>query len=191
MKYSSLLIIAVFVFLGCSKKEVVPAPSISFSYTVKENGVVSFFSTGANVKEYYWDFGNGNMSPSPNPTIQYGKNGVYKVSLKAKGDGGEAFSNDQVTVSNVPGSIVFWMSEMKSGKNVQVSINGVVMGTITGYYPSGTPTCGAAGSVTVNALQSRTYTYEAKEIGQLFPATWSGIVTIKSGECSTFRLFYN
>lgn len=54
----------------------------AFTHTV--NGVtVSFNTTSTLNVSYFWDFGNGQNSSSPSPTVSYNNNGSYTVQLIA------------------------------------------------------------------------------------------------------------
>ncbi|MBK9508761.1 MAG: hypothetical protein IPO04_04450 [Cytophagaceae bacterium] len=46
-----------------------PEPEISFSYTIGENGDVVFINESKNVKEYLWDFGDGESSSQVSQSI--------------------------------------------------------------------------------------------------------------------------
>src|SRR5215813_6725035 len=41
----------------------------------------SSWSSGGSIIYYYWDFGDGTWANGPNPTHQYGADGVYSISI--------------------------------------------------------------------------------------------------------------
>ncbi len=45
---------------------------------------VNFTNTSSNAKSYFWDFGDGNTTDTPNPTHTYTKPGTYTVQLIAR-----------------------------------------------------------------------------------------------------------
>ncbi|WP_027470310.1 PKD domain-containing protein [Saccharicrinis fermentans] len=55
---------------------------------------VDFFSNATSAENYYWDFGDGNISASPNPTHTYFTEGTYTVTLSVEGPGGTTTKND-------------------------------------------------------------------------------------------------
>jgi PKD repeat protein len=55
-------------------------PTANFTQTVN-NATVSFTNTSMNALNYFWNFGDGNISTLPNPTHQYAAAGTYTVKL--------------------------------------------------------------------------------------------------------------
>lgn len=53
-------------------------------------------------EEFLWDFGDGETSTDVEPTHTFTKPGIYYVSVKLKGDGGESTDFKTVTVHSVP-----------------------------------------------------------------------------------------
>jgi len=59
-----------------------PLPNAGFTF-VQTGLTFEFTSTGANASDYFWDFGNGDTSDIPNPTVSFDGEGVYPVTLIA------------------------------------------------------------------------------------------------------------
>lgn len=176
-------------FAGCKKDDPPPAPFAVISFQENDFGTVTFSVTSQNVKTYSWSFGDGSTSTLPNPKHTYTRNGLYSVSLKVTGDGGEAFASEAVTVRNVRGDVIFWMSS--GSRNVNVYIQDVFVGTITNNWnATGSPECGRTGFVTFNGLKEGTYPYTAKEASGVFPSSWKGNIRITGGACYKMQLTY-
>src|SRR5215813_4981741 len=70
----------------------------------------SSWSSGGSIIYYYWDFGDGTWANGPNPTHQYGADGVYSISLTACDENWSCGSSQGfVTVDsvNLPAKITF------------------------------------------------------------------------------------
>ncbi len=80
------------------------------------------------------------------------------------------------------GNVAFWTQSDLGCGPVSVSIAGQT-GTITGYYQSGSPGCGAQFNANFT-LAPGNYSYTAS-CGSY---NWEGSVTISAGQCSTMRL---
>lgn len=80
----------------------VPAPVvISFDYTEKDNGFVTFTNKSTGADSYEWNFGNGKLSTETNPTVQFDDNKEFSVKLTGKGAGGTASDTKTIKVSKV------------------------------------------------------------------------------------------
>lgn len=55
-------------------------------------------------EEYLWDFGDGNISTAPDPSYTYYEAGIYRITLTAKGPGGESIYSDTTRVYILPNS---------------------------------------------------------------------------------------
>lgn len=76
-------------------------PVSDFVYNI--NGLVaSFISTGAGGTSYAWDFGDGGVSNSQNPTHTYASNGIYDVTLLVTNACGEHEETYPVEISALP-----------------------------------------------------------------------------------------
>ena len=76
------------------------------------------------------------------------------------------------------GKISFW-SNMKSGGNINIYVEGNYIGTLTSYFNNGTPICGQSGTVTFE-YKPGTYNYKATNNN----GSWSGTISIFSvGDC--------
>lgn len=187
MKKCSILML-LFALLSC-KDDPEPKPTVSFTSSVKENGIVEFksISTGAMLLD--WDFGDGKGASGESPTHEYLKNGTYDVKVTAKGSGGDAIAIGTVKVENVQGSVVFWMQSMRD-KIIEVKINGQTS-KISGFYSSGTaPACGANLCATFDRLKPGQYAFEAKELEAFLPTTWKGSVIVSQKGCVAQKLTY-
>jgi len=76
------------------------------------------------------------------------------------------------------GKVSFW-SNMKRGGNINIYVEGTYIGELTSYFSEGTPNCGQSGTVTFE-YKPGTYNYKATNNN----STWSGTITIYSGNCS-------
>lgn len=54
-----------------------------FGYTIGPNGEVTFDNQSTKAQTYSWDFGDGQVSTDETPTVTYGANGIYTVTLTA------------------------------------------------------------------------------------------------------------
>ncbi|XOV67224.1 MAG: PKD domain-containing protein [Fluviicola sp.] len=54
-----------------------------FEFTVGLNGAVTFENLSTKAQSYSWDFGDGQTSTDENPSVNYGANGTYTVTLTA------------------------------------------------------------------------------------------------------------
>jgi len=82
------------------------------------------------------------------------------------------------------GSITFWTDADAGCGAITISLGENVVGTLSNYSENGVaPDCGDIGYVTLD-LAPASYSYNAEdECG-----TWSGLITIKEGQCQTFLL---
>lgn len=78
------------------------------------------------------------------------------------------------------GSVMFWSDF--PGSPIAVYISGSYKGQITKYHSSA-PSCGTAGAVTIE-LSAGSYSFSAEDDS----GTWSGTITISSGNCLRYRL---
>jgi len=90
------------------------------------------------------------------------------------------------TYASSTGEAMFWTDADYGVGYIDVYVDGLYEGQITGFYSSGVPDCGASGCVTIER-DPGTYSYNAAAGG----TTWSGSVTITAGGCYTMRLFVN
>lgn len=65
-----------------------------FSYELSHPFYVTFENKSKNATNYKWDFGDGTTSTEENPTHKYPGKGVYKVTLRASGNGSETISKN-------------------------------------------------------------------------------------------------
>lgn len=80
---------------------VVASPEASF--TTQTSLLLATFtntSTNANGTNYFWDFGDGNISSDTNPTHTYSENGTYEVTLTITSNCGSTTYTELVTVND-------------------------------------------------------------------------------------------
>ncbi len=91
---------------GCSATAIATissTPATTAGFTSTLNGsTASFANTSTNANTFTWDFGNGQTSIQPNPTITYTKPGQYQVCLTATGLCGSKTTCHSVVI-NPPG----------------------------------------------------------------------------------------
>ncbi len=82
------------------------------------------------------------------------------------------------------GDLTFWVNQDLGCGNIYVTISSYGSQTISYYYSSGNPGCGASGSANYTGLPYAAYSYNATSDGG---CTWSGNVTIGQS-CHTIHL---
>jgi hypothetical protein len=86
--------------------------------------------------------------------------------------------------------IVYKATVGGNGRNINVSVDGLAIGTINGgYYFPAAPNC-TVSYCAVAALTEGVHTVLAKEATGLSPITWSYKVTVTGGVCNTSGLTY-
>ncbi len=80
------------------------------------------------------------------------------------------------------GKATFWIASDLGCGNITVNVSGITR-TISSFYSSGTPACGASGTATFD-LAPGTYSYSAQCSGK----TWSGTVAVTANGCSRIQL---
>jgi|GEM_PF-2573808 PKD repeat protein len=109
--------------LGIMPKEKEVKPTVDFTFSENQDGVVSFSSaTTGKIDSYFWTFGTQHSSNEANPKYElYTKNGTYNVQLLVKGLGGDAIVSKGVQIKNIKGRLVFWISHQSFSIDVSVS----------------------------------------------------------------------
>jgi PKD repeat protein len=101
--YYLMSLIAVIAIVSCKKKEeVVPLPTVDFSYNPVNPiapSTVTFTSNCTNATSFSWNFGNGQTSTLPNPSVNYTTGGTFTVILTATGAGGTNGITKTITVT--------------------------------------------------------------------------------------------
>lgn len=110
-----------------------------------------------------------------NGTVTITSAGCSKIQLTSSGGGSGGGGS-------TTGQAMFWIGSDLGCGNITVNCNGQSR-TISSYYSSGAPSCGASGTATFSFAPG-TYSYTASCSG----LTWSGTVTITSGGCSKIQL---
>lgn len=185
---SSLIILVSLTIIVSCKKEKANA-DFSFDVSNATEGRVEFRNNSTGATSYEWNFGDGsatNFSSSSTLSHTYSKNGTYTVTLKAKTsarDKGNSKSQ-QVTVFNIKSEYMLWTADPNIGGQIAVAIDGVYVGTITSYYASGTPDCGANGCVTARLSEGNHNVYAEATDG----SKWTFTINIISGICNRTKL---
>lgn len=110
-----------------------------------------------------------------NGTVTITAGGCSKIQLTSAGGGGGGGGS-------TTGQALFWTASDLGCGTITVNCNGQSR-TITSYYSSGTPACGASGAATFSFAPG-TYSYTASCSGK----TWNGTVTSTAGGCSKIQL---
>lgn len=165
-----------------------PLPIASFTVNYGSEGEAIFNLSSTYAESYLWDFGDGASSDEKVPKHTYQKNGRYVVTLTVTGPGGKLVLTEFVQIANITGSVVVFLTSTRN-RNVEVYIDEVYKGVITGYYSNGDPSCGAIYTVTVNDLPVGTYNLRAREVG-LNAREWKGEIPIKEKYCEQVALYY-
>ncbi len=83
-------------------------PTVNFTWDVDPDvdGTINFYSSATDpdgtIVSYFWNFGDGNTSSSPNPSHTYARSGTYTVTLIVTDDnGGQSSYELTVTVPNI------------------------------------------------------------------------------------------
>ncbi len=76
---------------------VLPLPAPDFTFTV-EGGIVNLTNTSQDANSYFWDFGDGGLALSENPSHTYDTSGVFTVKLIATNDCGSVTYETTVDV---------------------------------------------------------------------------------------------
>ena len=63
---------------------------------------INFVNASEYADEYLWEFGDGSISTSPNPTYTYYQAGIYRVKLTVRGPGGESAFSDTARIYILP-----------------------------------------------------------------------------------------
>jgi hypothetical protein len=90
------------------------------------------------------------------------------------------------TTGSGTGQGMFWVQSSLGCGTITVYISGVGK-TITSYYASGAPSCGASGCATYN-LSPGTYAFTASCSGYTWGTSTPAYITITAGGCSTMKL---
>ena len=108
------------------------------------------------------------------------------ATLTVSGSGLTQVINVSQSGAVAKGNIAFWTSSNCSAGYVSVTLTGHGTKEITGYYPSGSPTCGSQHTATFTDLPIGTYSYTAS----CGSRTVSGTVK-RTGSCHSVRLSFN
>jgi PKD repeat protein len=131
-KFTSFIILAglFLVVINCKKTGPTDAdtnaedndPSASFASAFQAEGTVSFTNASKNASSYLWNFGDSTTSTSNAVTVvhQYNRNGTYRTTLTAYGNGKSASASSDLNITTVTnffigesygGGIIFYINE--------------------------------------------------------------------------------
>jgi len=77
--------------------------TVNTSRDIFEKDILTITNTSVNAVSYHWDFGNGGMSISDNPTYMYKMHGYYTITLTIT----DALGNTDQVTQDVPVLCVF------------------------------------------------------------------------------------
>lgn len=113
--------------------------------------------------------------------LTYYNSGSWSGQCVSLGSGGSSGSTGGSS-GGTTGSATFWVSSDFSCGSITVSVSGQGK-TISSYYSSGAPSCGASGCANFT-LASGSYSFSASCSGH----TWQGTINVTSGGCSKMQL---
>jgi len=182
---SVLVLSATLLFTNCNKQPGAEFETDKTEYTPGET--VKLTNKSLDAKSYKWTFPDGQTSTASNVDYQLDNAtaaGVYSVKLEAFSKKGNKTdeATKSFTVKDATGQVTVWTSN-STVSTITVKIDNVSMGSITVYYSSGSPSCGANGCVTAT-LKTGSHSISATD-GNL---TWSGTVNVTKNGCTTFEL---
>lgn len=192
-RHIALLVLAVIMVLQSCKKDdpTPPAPKAEFSFGSSSNGTVAFTNLSLNHTSSDWSFGDGETSSLGSPIHLFKENKTYQVSLTVSNGTQKDVIVKSVSVTGVKGTLLVYKKfSTDNTRNIEVSVDGVVVGVINGaYYFNSAPDCGNGYSATATNLSEGTHTVSAKETsGGLFAGSWTTTVNIKGGYCNSLGL---
>jgi len=97
----ALALLMVVGFTSCKKAE----PVAKFSFTVSGK-TVTFVNESTDALTYVWNFGDNATSTEQSPVHTFGDYGLYSVSLKATGEGGENTATKDVELVFTPSMVI-------------------------------------------------------------------------------------
>jgi len=182
MKNLMLYIILVLLFISSCSKD----PTANFEYqnsdSISTGEKVVFINTSNNAESYLWEFGDGHLSVSESPEHRYYSAGIYTISLTAYNENTSSTVTQKIDIKNAQGKVIFWSDFY--GSPIEVIWEGTHAGIITKKInPNTPPNCGREYCVTINFLDTGSYSYTAKETANGANKTWSGTAHITVGTC--------
>lgn len=88
------------------------------------------------------------------------------------------------TTSSSTGTVTFY-TNFSGGGPIRITVGGTYEGTLSSYYPAGSPNCGESSSGAVSVRREPgTFNYYASN-SQYY---WSGTVTFQKNTCTKFLL---
>ena len=183
-KISTLLIIISTIIFSCESNE----PVIADFYSLMDPyspGKYNFTNMSTNANTYEWDDGLGNKYITKNVTIQFPKNGIYNVTLTARGPSGQNSKSESINVTNMPttgDNVVF--TRLNTEGSILVNIDGINVGNITRYQISGIPDCGTSGFININKKEGTYVLIARSQTGKY----WASTITFTAGVCRKFEL---
>lgn len=180
----TLLLMGLLMF-SCVKQPVADFSISSSEYMAGD--YVSLSNNSSDAKTYKWTFPDGTTSTSANPSYyvpSYYSPGSYTIKLEAINGSKKDTREKSFSVIASTGSLMVWTATSSYGQ-MSVQIDGSYAGTITSYYPSGTPSCGSTGCVNIDLTPGSHSIYATAGSYHWGPST----VNITAGQCLRYQLY--
>jgi len=136
-----------------------PAPLAGFTFS--QNGATVDFNNLSVAANYFWDFGDGATSTTPNPQHTYATEGTFTVTLYAINDCDTATATQTVTTLLAPTAGFTFPSPVEGcGDAVQVPFTNTSTGTATSFswsFPGGNPSASNQANPTVTYTTTGLY----------------------------------
>lgn len=183
-KYFFIVVLALLAFsiTGCQK---VPTASFTSDKETYVNGeIIKLKNTSQDGHSYKWTVtGSSTQITTKDAEVVLNGAGQYVVSLKVFSRNGN--KSDEISktfnVGKATGQVTFYTLDASLGP-INVSVDGVPLGTITLYY-STNPGCSANGCVTAN-LEEGSHSLTATANGQTVTAN----IEVAPNTCNTFEM---
>lgn len=100
------------VSLGYQVDSLLPTPAFSY----QTNGSTLTLNPSGSYPNHLWDFGNGQTSTLPNPTVTYNQNGTYTLTLSVSNACGTVSTSQQISITGSEEELQ-WQSAVKFSPN--------------------------------------------------------------------------
>ncbi len=109
-----------------------------------------------NIANYFWDFGNGEISDLPNPSSHYDSTGTYTVTLVAESNEGCRSESSQIINIYEAAQAEIFTDEYVLCQGQEIELEGIVSGTPS-WSPSNGLSCTACPNPIANPSITTTY----------------------------------
>ena len=141
---------------GGGNTEIAPQADFSFSGTSNYPPcTIAFTNKSKNASYYSWDFGDGKTSTQTSPSHQYSNGGIYTVTLRASGSGGDDVITKTVNIKQKPTKMK--ITKVILRKYPQMDSNGENWDYMSGPDIFFKITCGSSTLVTSGKHKDATY----------------------------------